>query len=72
MTSKQFNTTPHTTDWITASDGNGSCVEVRRNGMQVEVRDTKDREGGTQAYTLKEWQAFLDGARSGVFDNLIY
>jgi hypothetical protein len=71
-TDRHFNETPYTTDWFTASDGNGSCVEVRRHGINVEVRDTKDREGGVQSYTLAEFDAFLSGVREGKFDRFIY
>lgn len=34
----------------------------------VQVRDTKNREGGTQAYTDLEWRAFIAGAKRGEFD----
>jgi hypothetical protein len=37
-------------------------------GERIEVRDTKDRAGGTQRYTEAEWLAFLDGVKSGEFD----
>jgi len=37
-------------------------------GGGVQVRDTKNREGGTQAYTDHEWRAFIAGAKRGEFD----
>lgn len=46
----------------------GNCVEARRVDGGVEVRDTKDREGGTLAFTGPEWAAFLDGVKGGQFD----
>ncbi len=52
----------------TYSGSNGGCVEVRMVDGCVEVRDTKDRAGGTQRYTRSEWLAFLAGATAGEFD----
>lgn len=50
------------------SNNNGSCVEVRRDGIDVLVRDTKDREGGTLRFNTQEWLAFVNGAKTGDFD----
>jgi hypothetical protein len=53
------------------SDGSDTagCVEVAALlGGGVQVRDTKDREGGTQTYTDHEWRAFIAGAKRGEFD----
>ena len=60
------------TPWTKAakSTGNGSCVEVRRHGELIEVRDSKDRTGGILRFTAAEWDAFLDGARKSEFDHL--
>ncbi len=52
----------------TFSDNAGNCVEVARSGDWTFVRDTKDRAGGTQAYTSGEWLAFLAGVKAGEFD----
>jgi Domain of unknown function (DUF397) len=47
----------------------GGCVEVAAlPGGGVQVRDTKDRSGGTQTYTDHEWACFLVGVRAGEFD----
>jgi hypothetical protein len=36
----------------------------------IEVRDTKDQgQGPTLRFTSDEWDAFLDGARGGEFDD---
>lgn len=35
----------------------GDCVEVAADGP-VLVRDTKNRDGGTLAFTAETWQAF--------------
>jgi hypothetical protein len=47
----------------------GGCVEVA--GLPsggVAVRDTKDRDGGTQTYTDHEWACFIKGVKRGEFD----
>jgi len=51
------------------SSGDGQCVEVATNlpGFIV-VRDTKNRDGGTLAFTPEEWTAFVDGVMDGEFD----
>lgn len=47
----------------------GGCVEVAAlPGGGVQVRDTKDRNGGTQTYTDHEWRAFISGVKKGQFD----
>jgi hypothetical protein len=47
----------------------GGCVEVAAlPAGGVQVRDTKDRDGGTQTYTDREWRAFIAGAKRGEFD----
>ena len=47
----------------------GGCVEVAAlPSGGVQVRDTKDRDGGTQTYTDREWRAFIAGTKRGEFD----
>ena len=63
----------HTTPWqkATASDAHASCVEVRRRGELIEVRDSKA--GGTGpvlSFTFPEFAAWLDGAKREEFDHL--
>ncbi|MFK3983324.1 DUF397 domain-containing protein [Micromonospora sp. NPDC050397] len=42
----------------------GDCVEVADNlPGRVLVRDTKDRDGGTLAFGLDAWRAFVTLAR---------
>jgi hypothetical protein len=44
------------------SAGNGSdCVEVGRAVDEFLVRDTKNRAGGTLAFTPSTWRRFLNG-----------
>ena len=53
----------------TRSGNAGDCVEVATNLPDVvAVRDTKNRDGGTLAFTHTEWTAFLTGAKAGDFD----
>ncbi len=64
----------HASRWVkaTKSGGNGGdCVEMRRNGERVEVRDSKRPDGPVLAFTAAEFAAWLDGARGGEFDHLI-
>ena len=51
------------------SQPGGCCLEVRIEGDQIHVRDTKDAEAGpVLTYTADEWNAFLAGAKAGEFD----
>jgi hypothetical protein len=57
--------------WRTASRSGqtGNCVEVATNLPDVvPVRDTKNRDGGTLAFTPDAWREFLDGVKAGEFD----
>lgn len=64
--------TSKTTPWIkaSASGGNGNCVELRRAGDVIEVRDSKDRQGPVLRFTPAELEAWIDGASKGEFDGL--
>ncbi len=61
-----------TSAWIkaTASNGAGQCVEMRRTGDSIDVRDSKDPNGAVLRYTPGEFSAWLDGAKKGEFDHL--
>lgn len=53
----------------TRSNNNGACVEARRVGNLVQLRDTKKLgDGPVNEFTPAEWTAFLDGAKAGEFD----
>jgi len=58
--------------WIKASVSNaqGSCVQMRRVGEMIEVRDSKDPDGPVLRFTPDEIAAWLDGAKRGEFDDL--
>jgi hypothetical protein len=54
------------------STGNGgSCVQARRHGTAIEVRNSKQPDAGTVRFTVEEWDSFLDGAKKGEFDRLL-
>jgi hypothetical protein len=54
-----------------ASTANGACVELAAGtGGTVFLRDSKDPRGAVLAFTRREIAAFLDGAKSGEFDDL--
>ncbi|GAA3593658.1 hypothetical protein GCM10022223_05710 [Kineosporia mesophila] len=59
------------TQWhkASASDVQGQCVEVRRQGSMVQVRDTKNHDAGTLLFSPAEWRAFLTGVKAGEFDS---
>jgi len=62
------------TRWIMSSrsTGNGgSCVQARRHGDLIEVRNSKSPDAGTVRFTAAEWDSFLDGAKKGEFDLLL-
>jgi hypothetical protein len=57
-------------DWkkSSKSGGNGgNCVEVRRHGQAIQVRDSKDRSGPVLTFAPAEWEAFIGGAKDGEF-----
>ena len=50
-----------------ASGSGDNCVEVMFDGTSYRMRDTKDRDGGTQVYSEDEWSAFKVGVIGGEF-----
>ena len=63
------------TPWIKSrrSADQGSCVEMRYADGLIEVRDTKDGGNGpVLRFTLDEYAAWLDGAKRGEFDDLLW
>jgi hypothetical protein len=53
------------------TQANGQCVEVARVGEAIAVRDSKDPDGATLIFTVPEFEAFLDGAGKGEFDDMV-
>jgi hypothetical protein len=47
------------------SNGQGDCVEVADTARVVLVRDTKDRDGATLAFSADAWRRFLAEQRLG-------
>ena len=50
----------------------GSCVEVRRHAGLIEVRNSTRPDVSTVRFTVEEWDSFLDGAKKGEFDQLLF
>lgn len=63
------------TPWIKASRSadQGSCAEMRYAAGMIEVRDSKDHgQGPVLRFTVDELAAWLDGAKRGEFDHLLW
>lgn len=60
--------------WIKSSFSNGSggnnCIEIRRVGDKIMVRDSKNPEVAPLVFTPAEWDAFVSGVEAGEFANL--
>jgi hypothetical protein len=58
--------------WVKASRSAASseCVEMRRHGGLIEVRDSKDPDGPVLRFTRAEFLAWVDGAANGEFRHL--
>ena len=58
--------------WRKASrSGVGSCVVVATYQGGVALSDSKSPDAPVLLYTRAEWDAFLDGARKGEFDDMV-
>jgi hypothetical protein len=54
------------------SFSNGNCTEVREMpDGHVQVRDSKDPDGGTLSFTPAGWDTFIRGAKLGEFDRIL-
>jgi hypothetical protein len=61
----------HATSWQKARASNQTdCVELRRNGDCVEMRDSKNPEGAILRYSRLDLATLLAAARNGEFDDL--
>lgn len=59
-----------TTVWVKArrSGGNGGdCVQMRRNGAAVQLRDSKHPDGDVLSVPAAQFAAWLRGARRGEY-----
>jgi Domain of unknown function (DUF397) len=60
------------TPWrIAVKSGGGNCVQVARRDSVIMIADSKHPGGPVLSYTLQEWDAFLDGAKKGEFDDFL-
>ena len=58
--------------WRTATkSAAGNCVQVARHGSTIMIADSKNPDGPFLSYTLPEFDAFLDGAKKGEFDDFL-
>jgi len=58
--------------WRTAvKSGADNCVQVARQGTVIMLADSKNPGGPVLSYTLQEFDAFLDGAKKGEFDDFL-
>ena len=58
--------------WRTAvKSGAENCVQVARRGAVIMIADSKNPGGPVLSYTLQEFDAFLDGAKKGEFDDFL-
>lgn len=58
--------------WRTAiKSSGGGCVQVARSDGAILVADSKHPGGPVLSYTLREFDAFLDGAKKGEFDDFL-
>ena len=58
--------------WRTAvKSSGGECVQVARRDGMIMVADSKHPDGPALSYTLREFDAFLDGAKRGEFDDFL-
>jgi hypothetical protein len=66
--------TEYSTDrpWRTAvKSGQGNCVQVARRAGMIMIADSKHPGGPILSYTVPEFDAFLDGAKKGEFDDFL-
>jgi hypothetical protein len=64
-----MNTTRTETAWIKArrSSANSDCVEMRRHGEAVQVRDSKHTDGEILTVPADQFAAWVVAARRGEF-----
>ncbi|GAA0517144.1 hypothetical protein Ade02nite_84610 [Paractinoplanes deccanensis] len=59
-------------NWRTAKKSGGdNCIEVAHWGDMVAFRHSRRPDGEVIIYTKEEFDAFLDGAKKGEFDDFL-
>ena len=53
------------------STNNGACVTIASAPGKIVLGDSKDPSGPVLVYTHAEFNAFLDGAKNGEFDDFL-
>ncbi len=48
-----------------------ACIEVRRAGDHILIRDSKQPQAVPQRYDAEEWSAFVAAVKDGEFDDLL-
>ena len=56
---------------IAAKSSGGTCVKVARRAGVIMVTHSKQPGSAVLSYTLQEFDAFLDGAKKGEFDDFL-
>jgi hypothetical protein len=56
---------------VATRSGAGNCVEVAKASDLIAVRHSRNPDGEIIFYTKAEFEAFLDGAKKGEFDDLL-
>jgi hypothetical protein len=55
--------------WVRSSFcADKSCVEIRRDGGGILIRQSDDPDGPRLRFTPDEWTAFVGGVKAGEFD----
>ena len=58
--------------WRTAvKSASSNCIQVARLDGAIMIADSKNPSGPVLSYTLEEFDAFLDGAKKGEFDDFL-
>ncbi|MEU4558362.1 DUF397 domain-containing protein [Actinoplanes sp. NPDC023936] len=56
---------------IATRSGGGNCVQVAKTDNLIAVRNSRFPDGEVILYTKQEFEAFLDGAKKGEFDDML-
>jgi hypothetical protein len=68
MTVLNLSTAVWRKSWRSNGNGGNNCVEVAFLDAVVAVRDSKDWPGPALVFGQSEWDAFINGAKGGRFD----